>query len=250
MELFFGILIECILIPALIFIVPAYVIFALRKIYPNKVWLAITLATTLGPYGQLYIFDGAVRYFFLIGGFYALSKQIIKFPHAYTAVMSGTIMYYRTLKIGIPKIFTFVPIRNEHEVCYTDSSSILQFVDSFIANHKSEYIIGSDEAFSLIRTATIRYLSNDNSQIKQAVESGLMTRKEAALFIIMRICYNAIGSGKYHVYRGVINSLGPGPVLVELYDATIDAMSTSGRITPTEADNHKRSLRLALEQVG
>jgi len=67
---------------------------------------------------------------------------------------------------------------------------------------------------------------------------------------IMNISGDLVESGKYHVYRGVLNSVGPGKNLLLLFDQTVDFTLARGFIDKKKAKRQKKNVRINIENVG
>jgi hypothetical protein len=57
-------------------------------------------------------------------------------------------------------------------------------------------------------------------------------------------------SGQYHVYRGVLNSIGPGEDLLRLFDAAVDELVHMGCLDGESAEMQKDALRENIKSVG
>lgn len=72
---------------------------SLRRRYPRKVWIGILLAIIFGPLGQLYL-EGAIWYFLGLAVLFPLFKVLIpEIAWLSVSLLSGTVMYYRLLKV-------------------------------------------------------------------------------------------------------------------------------------------------------
>ena len=57
-------------------------------------------------------------------------------------------------------------------------------------------------------------------------------------------------SGQYHIYRGVLNPMGPGEDLLKMFDATYDELVHMKAIDPGYANKQKAALRKNMKDVG
>lgn len=57
-------------------------------------------------------------------------------------------------------------------------------------------------------------------------------------------------SGQYHIYRGVLNPMGPGKDLPMMFDATYDELVQMKAIASDYAEQQKAALRENIKGVG
>ena len=107
----------------------------------------------------------------------------------------------------------------------------------------------NSEAFKIVRNrvedAIIRNCKNIVNQVKDGA-----TPRELVYFSIANIAGDYIESGDYHIYRGVLNTLGPGPDFLILFDAAVDRLVEIGSVDKKEAEEQKTGIRENIKSVG
>ena len=105
------------------------------------------------------------------------------------------------------------------------------------------------KAFQIIRKSIKEEILGDYNAVVSAVEEGISPRQHV-YFAIANIAGANVESGNYHIYRGVLNPLGPGPDLLRLFDAAADKLVKTGAITEKEAKEQKEGIRENIKDVG
>ena len=59
-----------------------------------------------------------------------------------------------------------------------------------------------------------------------------------------------VESGQYHIYRGVLNPMGPGEDLLNIFDSAMDELVKLGDIDEKNAQVQKEALRKNIQGVG
>lgn len=67
---------------------------------------------------------------------------------------------------------------------------------------------------------------------------------------IANISGDLVESGQYHMYRGVLNPMGPGENLLRLFDQCTDFNLEQGIIKKEFAEEQKKQVRLNMRGVG
>ena len=105
------------------------------------------------------------------------------------------------------------------------------------------------EAFRSVRRQVEDVILARPAEFVRAVRQGKSPR-ECVYFAITHIAGRQLGSGRYHVYRGVLNTLGPGPSLVRLFDTAVDELARIGAVDAEVARTQKAAIRKEIKSVG
>jgi len=107
------------------------------------------------------------------------------------------------------------------------------------------------EAFRIVRNVIERSLqANPNAFVHLIHESGGRTPREWVYSQIGNIAGELLESGQYHIYRGVLNPIGPGNDLLKMFDATYDELLQMKAVDPAYANRQKEALRKNIQDVG
>lgn len=72
--------------------------------------------------------------------------------------------------------------------------------------------------------------------------------------IVLQAVSNTAGdlveSGEYHIYRGVLDPMGPGDHLLKIYDATTQELVRMGVVDPAYAETQRQGLRKNIAMIG
>jgi len=107
------------------------------------------------------------------------------------------------------------------------------------------------EAFHMVRNLIERsLLANPNAFVRLIHESGGRTPREWVYSQIGNIAGNLLESGQYHIYRGVLNPMGPGNDLLKMFDATYDELLQMKAVDENYATEQKAATRRNIQGVG
>jgi len=105
------------------------------------------------------------------------------------------------------------------------------------------------EAFRMLRNRIEDAFLRDYGNVVSGVEGGISPRQQV-YFAIANLAGDYLESGQYHLYRGVLNPLGPGEDLLRLFDVSVDKLVQSGAIDDGDAKAQKAAIREGIESVG
>ncbi len=107
------------------------------------------------------------------------------------------------------------------------------------------------EAFQMVRNVIEKsILSNPDALVRVIKESGGRTPREWVYSQIGNVAGDMLESGQYHIYKGVLNPMGPGEDLLKMFDATYDELLQMKAIEPDYASEQKAALRKNIQGVG
>jgi hypothetical protein len=95
----------------------------------------------------------------------------------------------------------------------------------------------------------------ENAIFSQPRKFVTLVRKGASLrewvySMIANVAGDQVESGRYHLYRGLLNPLEPGQDLLRLFDRAVDELVTMGAITGDRAESQKAAIRENIKSVG
>lgn len=107
------------------------------------------------------------------------------------------------------------------------------------------------EAFQMVRNVIERsLLANPNAFVRLIHKSGGRTPREWVYSQIGNIAGDLLESGQYHIYRGVLNPMGPGNDLLKMFDATYDELLQMKAVDENYATEQKAAIRRNIQGVG
>lgn len=122
-----------------------------------------------------------------------------------------------------------------------------------------------EEAFEILDEATDKFgsefdlvreqiekmlnLNSDTKQFIDVVRKGRTVRKYI-YSTIANISGDMVESGQYHIYRGVLNPMGPGENLLKIFDAAMDELAKLGDTDTENAEKQKKAIRENIKSVG
>ena len=116
---------------------------------------------------------------------------------------------------------------------------ILNEVDQALQNH----------SFNLVRGHIENIIFKHPNDFVDSVNKG-KTPREWIYSSIANISGDLLESGQYHLYRGVINPVGPGSGLRKIFDYSIDELVKIEIITQEKADEEKNALGKNILEAG
>lgn len=105
------------------------------------------------------------------------------------------------------------------------------------------------ESFETIRRQIEDAMLGDCKKVVSEVKEGISPR-HLVYFAIANFAGDHVESGAYHIYRGVLNSLGLGNDLLSLFDMAIDRLLEDSVISEKEAKEQKAGIRKNIKHVG
>jgi hypothetical protein len=107
------------------------------------------------------------------------------------------------------------------------------------------------EAFKMVRHVIEKsVVANPDALVRIIRESGGRGPREWVYSQIGNIVGDMLESGQYHIYRGVLNPMGPGKDLLKLFDAAYDELLQMKAVDADYANEQKAALRRNIQGVG
>jgi len=103
--------------------------------------------------------------------------------------------------------------------------------------------------FDLVREHIEKGINEDTKQFLEVVGKGRSVRKYV-YSMIANISGDMVESGQYHLYRGVINPMGPGQNLLRIFDSAMDELVELGDTDKENAEKQKKAIRENIKSVG
>jgi hypothetical protein len=105
------------------------------------------------------------------------------------------------------------------------------------------------DSFNIIKAELVPYLYKTSANLKEQVQNG-RTVRACVYTSIAVMAQSHISSGQYHMYRGVLRPMGPGPALHEICRKAIDLLIKEGDVTEEDAQRWKNDIVKQISEVG
>ncbi len=105
------------------------------------------------------------------------------------------------------------------------------------------------EGFELVKSYVEKSILSNTRQFLDDVRKGRSIRKYV-FATIANISGDLVESGQYHIYRGVLNPMGPGEDLLKIFDSAIDELVIMDELDEEKAQEQKEAIRLSIQEVG
>ncbi len=103
--------------------------------------------------------------------------------------------------------------------------------------------------FDLVKEYVEKLILSDNKQFIDAIRKGHSARKYV-YSMIANVSGDMVESGHYHIYRGVLNPMGPGEDLLKIFDSAMDELVKLGDTDKQNAEKQKEAVRENIQNVG
>lgn len=134
----------------------------------------------------------------------------------------------------------------------------MKFIKKLIAPKEIKAALGildeascifDSSAFEMVKNKIEELVLSRPEEFIQLVQKGTSPR-QWIYSVMANISGDLIESGEFHVYRGVINPVGPGEDLLKLFDASVDELVRINAIDQAKADEQKSAIRENIKGVG
>jgi hypothetical protein len=109
--------------------------------------------------------------------------------------------------------------------------------------------VSVSEAFQLVRKPIEDFIFQHSDSFVRVIQKGTSPRKWV-WSAISNEAGDLVESGQYHMYRGILRPMGPGPDLLRLYDIALDELVQLGDIEPQYAEQEKSAIRSNIARAG
>lgn len=106
------------------------------------------------------------------------------------------------------------------------------------------YSSAVDEVFKQAK----KIIRADKKDVVDGIVKNGRNPAEIALTALWNVSNQAVSSGHYHVYRGILSDQGKGYLYV--YTKTVDVLLEKGFIDKNEAENNRKSIQENIKSVG
>ena len=103
--------------------------------------------------------------------------------------------------------------------------------------------------FDLVREQIEKGINENTKQFLEVVQKWRSVRKYV-YSMIANISGDMVESGQYHIYRGVLNPMGPGQNLLKIFDSAMDELVKLGDTDKENAEKQKKAIRENIKGVG
>ncbi len=106
------------------------------------------------------------------------------------------------------------------------------------------------DAFDLVSKPIRTALTKNPQGLSRILQDGQGTARDWVFAQISNIAGDHLESGHFHIYRGVLSTVGPGPALLKIFDRCNDILVESGHIDQEYCSEQKRMLRKNMKEMG
>ena len=103
--------------------------------------------------------------------------------------------------------------------------------------------------FDLVKQHVEKSILSDTEQFMDVVRKGRSVRKYV-YSMIANVSGDMVESGHYHIYRGILNPMGPGEDLLKIFDSAMDELVKLGDTDKKNADEQKEAVRKNMANMG
>ena len=104
-------------------------------------------------------------------------------------------------------------------------------------------------ALEPIKKNIIKMIASHSNEIIGVIKNE-MTPRQWVYARIADIAGDYIESGQYHIYRGVLNPMGPGKALLRMFEAAIDELVQMKAMDSVYANEQKTALHNNIKTIG
>ena len=104
-------------------------------------------------------------------------------------------------------------------------------------------------AFQIVRSRTEHEVLGDREGYAKGIRGGVDPRQMIYTIFCLHSAESA-ACGEYHVYRGVLNPMGPGVGLVAIFEESLKELLKLGAILPEVARGHRADLQDRIAENG
>jgi hypothetical protein len=106
-----------------------------------------------------------------------------------------------------------------------------------------------ETGFDLVREHIEKGINENTKQFLEVIGKGRSVRKYV-YSMIANISGDMVESGQHHIYRGVLNPMGPGQNLLKIFDSAMDELVNLGDTDKENAEKQKKAVRENIKSVG
>lgn len=103
--------------------------------------------------------------------------------------------------------------------------------------------------FEIIKKQLTTYVLRNEKELIEFNLNG-QTPRVSVLFATAKMAKNQLMTGKYHIYRGVLNNLSEGPSFKYIYHKVIDFLVKAGRLSEEDAIYSRDQLNELIRDTG
>ena len=107
----------------------------------------------------------------------------------------------------------------------------------------------NNDSFYIVREKIEKAIYKEPKKVSELIKNGT-TPIEWIYSVVSNISGNYVESGQFHLYRGILNPMGPGEKLLKLFDDSTDKLVEIGAIEESYAKQQKRGVRDNIKTVG
>jgi len=103
--------------------------------------------------------------------------------------------------------------------------------------------------FDLVKEYVEKSILSDPKQFMDVIRKGRSARKYV-YSMIANVSGDMVESGHYHIYRGILNPMGPGEDLLKIFDSAMDELVKLGDTDTKNAEEQKEAVRKNIQDIG
>lgn len=103
-------------------------------------------------------------------------------------------------------------------------------------------------AFDIVKPEIIKLINDNKKKYENSIKNGT-NHREWLLSVIANISGDYLETGKYHIWRGILND-GAGKSLKLLFNYSIEQLYKEGFISEEIAEQQKRGLEDSISRIG
>lgn len=102
-------------------------------------------------------------------------------------------------------------------------------------------------AFQMVRSQIEDAFLRDYNIVASEYKKGISPRQQI-YFAIANISSDYLGSGRYHLHKGILNP--NGEELLQLFNKAMSELAKNGAVSDKETEAHNAELRRVIKEVG
>jgi len=116
--------------------------------------------------------------------------------------------------------------------------------------NSDEFKSSGVSAVRILKPLINKIVQYQKKEISSKIANGSLLPKNCALNLIGNLSGDLVESGKYHMYRGVLNEMQGGQNLYRVYKDILDQLVKVNEITQKECDENKSGISENIKGVG
>ena len=107
----------------------------------------------------------------------------------------------------------------------------------------------NNKNFHLIKDDIKKGINSQSEEISKVIAQGRTPTQWVYMNIVL-VARDLLGIGDYHIYRGVINTMGPGNELIQIHKKALEKLVQIKAISIEQAKEENKTLEEDIKQTG